>query len=352
MIRMKILITGGHITPALAVIDELKKDTSINIVVVGRDHSFESRSVQNKNISFIPINPGRFTRIISLKSIMNVLQFPIGIIRAMSIVSKENPDKILCFGGYIALPVAIAGWLFQIPVYTHEQTLIPGITNKFISNFAKKTFISFPESASYFKRTTMVTGNPLRKEVLKIREKIVEFKKNKPVIYVTGGSLGAHSLNIHIEHILPELLKKYYVIHQTGDVTEFQDFQRLSSIKNENYYVFKHVLENQLGYIYSCADIVVCRSGANTIMELIALKKPAVLVPLPWSAHKEQDAQAKLLEKQGAAEIFMQRENSLKLYECIEQIYDKREEYKKNYSKLISYYHPEAAAVIAHEIIS
>jgi UDP-N-acetylglucosamine--N-acetylmuramyl-(pentapeptide) pyrophosphoryl-undecaprenol N-acetylglucosamine transferase len=349
---MKILVTGGHITPALAVIEELRKIENIQISVVGRNDSFEYQSIHDKNIKFIYLEPGRLTRVFTFKSLINILRFPVGIIQAIAIVHREKPDKIVSFGGYIAFSIALAAYIFGIPVYTHEQTLIPGMTNSIIARFAKKVFISFPESASYFKRKTVLTGNPIRTNVFNILHQINIPEMKKPVIYVTGGSMGSHALNLHIENILPKLLETYTVIHQTGSVEKFNDFGRLSEKGFGGYFVFKHIHDNQIGYIYSISDIVVCRSGANTITELIALKKPSVLVPLPWAARDEQRAQAKFMHDKGVAEIFEQSSASETLLSEIKNVSENKEKYRHNFSKLETYYHPKAAATIAHEILS
>ncbi|HLL60479.1 MAG TPA: UDP-N-acetylglucosamine--N-acetylmuramyl-(pentapeptide) pyrophosphoryl-undecaprenol N-acetylglucosamine transferase [Candidatus Nitrosocosmicus sp.] len=358
---MKILVTGGHITPALAVIDELLKykDLNVKIIIVGRKFephsfrpSFEYQEAKKKNIRFIHLEAGRLTRLLNIHSIVHVLKFPLGLIYALKIIYKEKPDKIISFGGYIALSVAIAGWILRVPIYTHEQTITPGITNKFISNFAQKVFITFPESARYFNKKTILTGNPLRSSIFKIQTKLFPINTNKSVIYITGGSLGSHSINVHIESILDQLLKEYIVIHQTGDVKEFDDYERLSRIKDPNYFVLKHVMEDQLGYILHNTGLIISRSGANTILEIIALKKPSILIPLPWSANQEQKAHALLLQKKGVAEIFDQKRQSNDLYELIQKMIQNKSIYEQNFDKLSSYYNPKAAEKIANEIIN
>ncbi len=367
---MKILITGGHVTPALAVIDELRKHKNIEIVFVGKKYaldfektlSFEYQSIKNLGLKFIELKTGRLTRILSWRSIINFLRFPFGFYHASQILNKEKPDIIISFGGYLALPIAVVGRLVKIPIFIHEQTLIPGLTNRAISLFAKKVFVSFPETKKYFKKSkTILTGNPLRVSIFQTIKKVYAISQhNKKIIYITGGSLGAHSLNVLIERILNRLLDKFVIIHQTGDTEEYQDFDRLSKIKNKHYFVRRHFYDTEIGFIYSLADLIICRAGANTTFELIALRKPAVLIPLPWSASGEQKAQAKFLKANGVAEILYQNNGkgnnrddpSGRLYKLIINMADNLAKYQRNFIHLEDYYKENAAQKIVNYILA
>jgi UDP-N-acetylglucosamine--N-acetylmuramyl-(pentapeptide) pyrophosphoryl-undecaprenol N-acetylglucosamine transferase len=366
---MKLLITGGHVTPALAVIDELKKEKKdVEVIFVGRKYvsdkkeaeSMEYKEVVSRGIPFINLTTGRLTRVVSVQSLKHLLKVPIGLFNSLQILLKNKPDIILSFGGYLALPVAFMGYLLRIPVYTHEQTIHPGLANKLIAKVAKKVFISFDDSKQFFQIDKVIlTGNPIREQVKKTIEKPFELSKDRPVIYITGGSLGSHSINVHIETILKELLRKYTVIHQVGNVEEFKDFERLqklrenlhSALKNQ-YFVKEHVSSNEIGYILSKADIVIGRSGANTFSELFALKIPAIFIPLPWSAHGEQQKQAELFKKWNVGEIFDQDEKSSELLSLITHMIDHLHEYKNNFSKISSTYPHNAAQTIIQTIFA
>ena len=166
---MKILITGGHLTPALALIDKLTDSGGgVDIVFVGRKYavdseqtlSLEYKEITKRNIRFLPLQTGRLTRMISFRSALGILRVPIGFIRAFLIVQKEHPKLIFSFGGYIALPIAISGWLMHIPVFTHEQTIAPGIANRIIAFFSQKIFYSFPDTKHLFPAAKAVfSGN-------------------------------------------------------------------------------------------------------------------------------------------------------------------------------------------------
>lgn len=339
---MKIAITGGHITPALAVLEELQKKKDTQVVVIGRRQaldsektvSFEYEEVRKHNIEFIDLKAGRLTRAISLQSLINLLLFPVGFIGSFFILTQTRPQVVLSFGGYIALPVSVVAYLLGIPVFTHEQTMLSGVTNKIISHFCKKVFVSYEESARDFPTNKVeVTGNPVRSAILEGTKKLFT-PSDRPVIYITGGSLGSHSINVHIEAILDTLLKKFTVIHQIGNVAQYGDWDRLSMRKSEYYYPVKHVTEDEIGWIYSVTDLVVSRSGANTVSELIVSGLPAILIPLPWSGGGEQRAQAAFLKEAGVAVMFEQDQKSEDLLSTIESVYENRSQYKKMYSNL------------------
>lgn len=355
---MKILITGGHVTPALALLEQL--DTH-SIVFVGRKYvpgsstklSFEYEEITARNIPFIDLQTGKLTRAYTIKALKDFLKIPAGFRSAYSILKHEKPHVVLTFGSYLAVPVAFWAWMFGVPVYVHEQTIHPGLANRIVGKFAKKIFISFKESEQFFDTSkTVLTGNPIRQSVFQTYGKSFVFAKTRPVIYVTGGSLGSHSINLHIKNILPQLLKKYTVIHQTGDTDEFDDFAELKKIKDPNYYVRKHIPYNEIGFVYSVADIVVSRAGANTFFEMIALRKPAVLIPLPWSAGQEQMAHAELFRSSGVGELFLQNKPSEELYLLIDKVYEKRVEYSSHFNALQKIYAKDPTGTILREILA
>ncbi|MCS6956782.1 MAG: UDP-N-acetylglucosamine--N-acetylmuramyl-(pentapeptide) pyrophosphoryl-undecaprenol N-acetylglucosamine transferase [Patescibacteria group bacterium] len=366
---MKILITGGHLAPALAVIDKIKKEKpDIKIIFVGRKYaidkekteSLEYKEIRKRKIKFINLKTGRLTRIFSFSSFLNFFKFFLGFFSSFFIILKNRPDLILSFGSYLALPIVFWGYIFKIPVFTHEQTINPGLANKIIGLFAKKIFISFKEAEKFFtKNKVILTGNPIRQSIFKIQKKPFFIKKTAPVLYITGGSLGSHSINLHIKKILKNLLEKYIIIHQTGDTKEYHDYEDLLAIKNQlpenlknKYFLARHFFEDEIGYVYSLSDLVIGRSGANTFFELIALEKPAVLIPLPWSAGKEQQRHAEIFVKSGCGEVFHQLESSDKLLRIIDKMIKNISFYQNNFKNLKTIYHQDASKKIIKEIFS
>lgn len=363
---MKILLTGGHLGPALGLIEVLQKNHEL--IFVGRKYSLSHEKVQSlefkeiskKNLRFYHLEAGRLTRIVSIRSFLNFLRFPLGFFQAFKILISQKPDIILSLGGYIGFPISLAGALLGIPLYIHEQTIHPGLANRISGYFAKRIFVTFKETSGFFKHSkVLLTGNPVRKNILKIIDRPFILKRDRPVIYITGGSLGSHSINLIIEKILSQLMDKYTLIHQTGNVKEYNDFTRIKNLKDslpprlkDHYIVREHFLDNDLGYIFSISDLVIGRSGANTLFELIAWEKPSILIPLPWSSQAEQFKHARLMKQSGVAEIFEQHDNPQNLLALIEKVLREKDSYESNFKNLSKYYKADAASIIKKTIES
>lgn len=357
---MKILITGAHATCAVAVVDKFLEKGITDLVYVGRKYlnvdgnrlSLEYELVTKRNITFINFVPTRLNRTLSFSNLIEILRIPASVLESFKIFRKERPQAILCFGGSIGFFISLAGWFSRISIFVHEQTLSPGITNRLIAQVSKKIFISFPQSSRFFRSDKVeVVGNPIRQQIFQIIKKPFDLKKDKKVIYITGGSQGAHAINLLIEASMDTLLKKYILIHQSGD-SHYNDFERLSKRSRINYFLKKKFLDEEIGYVLNMAHLVIARSGANTIFELIALKKPAILIPLPWAAYKEQDMHAKLMSVAGVANIFDQGDEPHKFVELIDRTMRNLEDMIKNYESLKVYYKDNAASQIVEKILA
>jgi len=365
---MKILICGGHPTPALAVIDEIKKrNEEHDIFFVGRKYaietertlSFEYKACMEGNIRFLELHAGRITRALSRSSILNFFRVPLGFIQAMQIVFREQPDVIISFGGYLALPIAFWGWIAGKKIITHEQTMRPGTANRIIGFFSRKIFVAFEQSIHFFPSSkTSWIGNPVRDVIFEQNVLPFSFPTGLPVIYVTGGSLGSHSINEHIFSILPRLLSVCSVIHQTGDVKEYGDFESAKKIQKQLekksggvYIPVKHVSDKEVGSVYHRADCVVARSGANTFFELLALQKPAILIPLPWSANDEQRAHAEFFVSHDIGELFDQKQDSETLLIFIKKMLSSLALYQVHFTQLPFELKRDAASTIVSEAL-
>lgn len=364
---MKILITGTHFTPAVATIEELRKENGVEIVYVGRDTtlegdvapSVESKLIPSLGIKFIPITTGRLQLVFTPYTLLSLLRIPVGFIQALVIILSEKPDVILSFGGYVSVPIVIVGWLFSIPIIVHEQTLVSGLANKISSLFADKIAISFRNSR-IDNIKTILTGNPLRKQILQAKSLSVKLRhppgvRNKPVILVTGGNQGSHTINKTVEECLTQLTKIANVIHVTGD-NKFKDFERLEgSVELEGlegkYKVLKWIGE-EYGATLSKVDLVVSRAGVNTLTELAYLGKPALVIPIPYLYQDEQNKNAKYFEKHGLVRILPQSELSanslLKDIKFMLKNIDKLNKSAKNAKKVII---PDGAKRLALETI-
>src|SRR3989344_3781348 len=309
---MKIIITGGHITPALALIPLLKKKHQVLFVIRKNAYegntglSFEYKTSQALGVPYKIINTGRLQRRLSMRTIPSLVKIPIGVFQAVFILSSFRPDVVLSFGGYVAFPVCFVAWLFGIPIVTHEQTIKTGLANKIIAFFAKKVCVSFPQAMSSFPKEKVVhTGNPLRKEILTPAKSPVWFsaKEDFPVIYITGGSGGSHTINMFVDEIRENLLMKYIVIHQAGLSYDFEEAEKqkkqLPLNLQKRYFARDHITGSELAWIYRNAAFLVGRSGANTVYEILALRVPSLLLPF----NEEQMENAKLVEEEGLATI-------------------------------------------------
>lgn len=359
--KLKIIISGGHLTPALAVLDEFKRRGIENFIWVGRkfsmfgdkESSAEFQIVKSRGISFIDLKMGKIYRKISTAGIISFLQIPFGFIQALFILFKEKPDLIVSFGGYLAVPVVFWAKMLEIPAVTHEQTVTIGRANKFIQKFAKLVFLSWQSSFDNLSQNQknsgkfILAGNPIRKAVFQKETDKFDFKNKKKTIYITGGNLGSHIINLNVLKILPQILTKYNVIHQCGSTTVHNDIEMLSKFREKlpvelrkSYIVQTGFWEDEIGAVFANSDFVISRSGANTVTEVLALRKPSILIPIPWSAENEQFLNAKMIENVGLGIILEQKdlnpENLLKRIEQASSIIITEEVKRKINNLLIS----------------
>lgn len=344
--KKKILITGGHLTPAIAVIERLDKN-EWEIIFMGRklaqkgasEQAKEMREIQKLGVEVITIPAGKLPRHFSLTSTLAILRVPAGFFTSFLYIKRLKPELILSFGGYVALPAAISGKLLGIPVITHEQTVIKGLANSIIELFADAIAISWKESEGSFRRKVTVTGNPLREAILHGPGRRVPIQvNNSPLLYITGGSQGAHAINVIVKKALPTLLKNYALVHQCGFTKDRSDYRALLEGKSslpadlkDRYCVRDWFTAEEVAWLLRNADLVISRCGANTISEIAYTQAIALLIPLPIAGRSEQLANAKLLEKKGSAQILPQsRLSEITLKNNIHNMLANSQKYKKN----------------------
>ncbi len=340
---MRVVVIGGHLSPALSVIEALPK--GYEVLFIGRKYIFEGdktlsleyQTVNSLGIAFASLSTGRLQRKFTKHTIPSLFKLPGGCLEAVSILHRFKPDVVLGFGGYLEIPVVLAAYILRIPAVIHEQTQEAGLANKICSHFAKKICISWEISRKFFPEyKTVLTGNPIHE--FKVQNSKFKIQENElPLIYITGGSSGSHSINVLAEGCIKQLLKHFKIIHQTGDAKEFNDFKRLSSLREkfsqeekEKYIIKKFISPSDVLEVLKTADLIIGRAGINTVTELLYAGKPCVLIPLPFSQNKEQLKNAKLLKKVGLAEILEQKSaTSDKLLRLIKKITENLENYKK-----------------------
>ena len=284
--------TGGSVMPLLAVADEIKnKKSETEFLFIGTRKGIpEKELVKNKNIPYQAIFSGKFRRYISLKNIIDPFLILIGFFQSFFIILKFNPKAIFSAGGFVSVPLAWAAWLLRKPIFIHQQDIVPGLANKLIAPLAKKITISFDKSFKNFSRQkTILTGNPVRKEILQgSKEKAIKqfnLDNNLPVLLIIGGGTGAQKINEMIVQIVPKLVEFCQIIHLTGKGKEIKD----KKLNFENYHQYEF-LNQGIPDIYQVADLIISRAGLGVLTELSILKKPMICIPIPDS-HQEFNAQ-------------------------------------------------------------
>lgn len=353
-----IFITGGHATPAVACIHELQSRGLTDLIYIGqkksilfdKNYSSEYKLITEKiQIPFKSIIAGKLSTYFTFSSFVWLLRFPIGFIQAFWWQITLRPSLVLTFGSHVGVPIVFWAWVFRTPIIAHEQTTSIGRANAFIQKLADKVCLSWPDSSvgmlasqlvnlsnssnltsrQVDKRTNdkyMLTGNPIRKEILEKPEKpLFEFSDiSKKTILITGGNQGAHSLNLWIFENLESLLSKYNVIHQTGSNTLFNDFEKAKELatklnrENLSYIPKDYIFTEEWRSAIYFADFVISRAGANTLIELAILRKKSLLIPIPTTSGNEQFLNAKFIADLGLAIVLDQ--NSLEEVNLVERL--------------------------------
>lgn len=319
--NINVLLTGGHAgTTALAVIEEIKgrSDTKDwNLFWIGAQSAVEGRKVATIESSILPklavqcysIITGRVQRRFTRYTIPALLKIPIGFLHAMILLRKIQPRVLLSFGGAAAFPVVVIAHLRKIPVLIHEQTAAAGRANLYSARFATRVALSRQTSEKYFsKEKAVLTGNPIMQSIAYIKPRLQI--GDPPTLFVTGGSRGSQSLNILIRNALPELLPSYKIIHQTGTF-DYRDFVELRNTLSEedqkHYELYETIDPLEMYTFWMKADIVVARAGANTVSEVIAAKRPAIFIPLPFAYNDEQTKNAEYAKIIGLGTIIQEK---------------------------------------------
>lgn len=364
---MRLLFTGGHHNSALEVAEYMKQTHGADILWLGHRHvslsdksdSAEYKEVTRAGIAFVDIKAGKVYKTLHP---IHWLRLPYGFFQSLLQVARFRPDVIVSFGGYLAVPVVLAGWLMRVPSVTHEQTVVVGVANKFISRLAKKVLVTWEASKAFFPSAkVVVTGLPLRKAIFQTTSQEYTFPEDLPVVFITAGKQGSHKINMAVLGILPDLLTTYNVIHQCGSHTQYQDLTMLQQAAAElpddlqrRYIVREYIFQDTIGEAFAQADIVVSRAGAHTIYELAALGKPAVIIPIPWVSHNEQYKNAEMLADKGAALILPEEQlaEPRALLTAINTVHDDYQGYQTNAKNTSNLIQRDAVERIAAEINS
>jgi UDP-N-acetylglucosamine--N-acetylmuramyl-(pentapeptide) pyrophosphoryl-undecaprenol N-acetylglucosamine transferase len=362
---MKIVITGGHHSSALPVIEQLKIDNpQIEFYWIGHKHSLlgdknttlEYREITALGIPFYHLQAGKVYRTFNLK---RLLKIPLGFFQSFYLLLKIKPAVILSFGGYLAAPVVFAGWFLRIPSVTHEQTTVAGYANRFIAKFAKKVLVAWPDSAQYFPRNkVVVTGLPIRKEIFEARSNLFDLTWEIPTIYITAGKTGSVKINQEVGKNLKELLHLANVIHQCGDHSGFNNYESLLKVYQKfsgevpgKYHVKKFIMGDEIGEVFKKADLIITRSGAHITAEILALEKPAVLVPIPWVSHNEQYKNAEIVRDSGLGIVLEEKDLEEKFLDTVSSAIGNLAFYKLKNQGYRDLLQQDSARIISNEVI-
>lgn len=307
----KILLTGGgtagHVTPNIALMPALR-DAGYEIVYIGSYDGIEKKLMEDLGVPYYGISTGKLRRYKSLKNLSDPFRVIKGYRQAVKLIKELKPDIVFSKGGFVSVPVVKAAAHKKIPVILHESDMTPGLANKLSMGSAVKVCCNFPETVETLPaKKAVLTGSPIRAELrsgnrLKGLD-LCGFTADKPVILVVGGSTGAVRVNEAIRSILPELLRQYQVAHLCGKGKTDESFN------NTKGYVQFEYINKEMKDMFAMADIVVSRAGANAICELLALKKPNLLIPLSANASRgDQILNANSFKKQGYSSVLPEEE--------------------------------------------
>lgn len=327
----KIVLTGGgtagHVTPNIALIPKLREH-GYEISYIGSYEGMERKLIEDYDIPYYGIATGKFRRYFDLKNFTDPFRVLKGVFEAKKYLKQISPDIIFSKGGFVAVPVVRAAKSLNIPVITHESDMTPGLANRLCLPAATVICCNFPETMKTLPaEKAVLTGTPIREELKSgSREAglaFTGFSGEKPIIMVTGGSLGAVAVNNAVRDALPELLTRYDIVHLCG---RGKLDERL--VGTEGYIQYEYIKE-ELPDLFAMADLIISRAGANAICEIATLNKPNLLIPLPSKASRgDQILNAHSFESQGFSMVIDEENLTTKtLIDGVDELYADRQKY-------------------------
>ena len=299
--------TAGHVTPNLALIPRLRED-GWDIHYIGAEDSVEQKLIAEiPDVTYHAVACGKLRRYFDPKNFSDPFRVVKGVFQASGVIGRLKPNVVFSKGGFVSVPVVYGAKMHGVPVVVHESDMTPGLANKLSTPFAKAVLCTFPEAAKLAGKKGVHTGTPIREEILHgNRErglKRFHFSEGRPVLMVVGGSSGAQAINRMVTQALPELLESFQVLHLCGrgnlDV----------ALEGTSGYYQCEYLDEEMADAYACADIMISRAGSNTLCEILALRKPALLIPYPKAASRgDQIMNAESFEARGLSRVLMQED--------------------------------------------
>ena len=328
----KILMTGGgtagHVTPNIALMPTLR-NAGYEISYIGSYEGIEKKLIEEQGIPYYGISSGKLRRYFDPKNFSDPFKVVKGLGQSVKLLRKIKPDIVFSKGGFVSVPVVLAAKLCGIPAIIHESDITPGLANKLAIPSASKVCCNFPETLKYLpKDKACFTGSPIRQELLTgDANAALKFcklpAKTKPVLLIIGGSTGSKVINTIVRASLPTLLKDYLVIHLCGKNNLD------TSLENTNGYVQLEYAGKELADIFALSDIVISRAGANAICELLALRKPNILIPLSAAASRgDQILNANSFKASGYSYVLEEEKLSMEtLQAAISEVEENKDTY-------------------------
>ncbi len=365
---MKILFTGGgtggHVFPIVAIVREIRRmypKKDLELFYVGPKDDLALAYLSHEDFIIKTIISGKIRRYAAWQNIIDVLfKIPFGVLQSFFLLLSIKPDLILSKGGSGSIAVTYSARFLKIPVFLHESDIVPGLSNQTTAKWAKKIFISFPKTEYFSPEKTVLTGNPIRKEVLEgDKEKAGELFNltfSKPIILIIGGSQGAEAINDFVLRIINELLKDYEVIHVTGRENLKQDVAEAQVVEDKDLDRYYHPVgfldEGKIKHAYTAADLIISRSGSGSIFEIAALGKPSILIPLPSAAADHQSKNAYAYAQTGASMVVEQQNLTPNFFmENLQLLFLHPEKLEAMKESALAFAKPLAARAVAREIL-
>jgi UDP-N-acetylglucosamine--N-acetylmuramyl-(pentapeptide) pyrophosphoryl-undecaprenol N-acetylglucosamine transferase len=359
--------TGGHVLPAVAVVEEIRRrNLPVELLWIGGHNGVERGIAEANGIPFTAIQTGKLRRYFALQTFTDLARIPLGVGQAYAKLREFKPDAIFGTGGAVSFPTVFAGARLA-PILTHEQTAQIGVSNKMAAKFADVFAVAFEETAKLARQRhgcVVVTGNPTRSSILDgSREAGLArygFSPDPPVLYVTGGAQGATPINRRLEPLLPGLLEEVQILHQAGpaaaendDVRHMREVRATWREELRGRYHVEAFIREEIADVYAMASLVLARAGAGTVAELARVGLPSILIPLPGTWGDEQRKNAELLSNAGGAVVLKQSDATPeRLREAILKLVRDPERLSAMGTAARSIGDPDAAAHLLDEILA
>lgn len=330
----KVMLTGGgsagHVTVNLALIPKFRQ-AGWSVEYIGSENGIEKQLITPLgDVRYYGIATGKLRRYLDWQNVKDPFKVVKGAFQAYRLIRKSKPDVVFSKGGFVSVPVVMGAWLNRVPVIIHESDLTPGLANRIAIPFAKAVCTTFPETERHLGQgKARYVGAVVREELARGRAEkgraLCDFTRQKPVLLVMGGSLGARKINETVKAALGQLTQRFQIVHLCGKG------QVDPSVKYPFYKPFEY-LNEELPDVLAMADIVLSRAGSNSIFEFLSLKKPMLLVPLTKEQSRgDQILNAQSFEKSGFCEVLYEENmNAETLADSLERLYDNRETYIRN----------------------